>query len=183
MSRKYKFYDPDAMYFVSFAVVNWIDVFIRAIYKHKFLESIEYCQNKKGLVLHAWVLMPSHAHLIISRNKSNALEDILRDFKKFTSSEIFKLIKENQQESRREWMLDMFEEAGRKNVNNTYHQFWQQNNHPIELSSNFMIEQRLNYLHNNPVKAEFVEKPEDYLYSSARDYAGIPGLLKIVPIE
>lgn len=80
-------------------------------------------------------------------------------------------------------MLRIFEEAGIKNSNNKKYQLWIQDNHPEELFSNKFADQKLNYIHNNPVKARIVDNAEDYIYSSARDYAGIKGLLEIVFIE
>ena len=147
MSSKYKFKNPDGIYFVSFAEVGWIDVFTRNIYKDIVLDSIKHCQKEKGLIVHAWVIMTSHIHLIISKNGTWLLEDIMRDMKKFTSFKLFGAIMENIQESRREWMLRLFEEHGRANPNNTKFQFWQQDNHPIQLSSNEMMDQRLDYIH------------------------------------
>jgi len=76
-------------------------------------------------------------------------------------------------------MLEMFSKAGQTNPNNQYWQLWQQHNHPIELSSNKMIDQRLEYLHMNPVKAGFVDKPEDWLFSSAKNYAGLGSMLTL----
>lgn len=74
--------------------------------------------------------------------------------------------------------------AGRKkNSNNQAFQFWQQDNHPIELWDNYMMDQKLEYLHQNPVVSEIVFKPEDYIYSSAIDYAGKKGLLDINLIQ
>ena len=80
-------------------------------------------------------------------------------------------------------MLSYFKNAGLKNSNNKKYQFWQQQFHPIELFSNRMMDSKLEYIHNNPVKAGIVEKPEDYLYSSARDYCGRKGLIEITLIE
>ena len=77
----------------------------------------------------------------------------------------------------------MFERAGKKNPNNQEYQFWQQNNHPIELNTNELMEQKLDYVHQNPVEAGFVANPEDYLYSSAIDYAGGKGMIPIFFIE
>ena len=74
-------------------------------------------------------------------------------------------------------MLWMFQRAGKKNPNNKYYQFWQQDNHPLELSTNEMMDQKLEYIHNNPVKAGLVLSPEEYLYSSAKNYAGEMGYL------
>ncbi|MFC6999745.1 REP-associated tyrosine transposase [Rufibacter roseus] len=182
MSRKYKFRDNEKLYFVSFAVVHWIDVFIRNEYRQVLLDSLRYCQEKKGLEVYAYCLMTSHVHLIIS-SQGKPLAEILRDFKSFTSTQLRKAITENPQESRKEWMLWVMERAGKRNGNNKGFQFWQQHNHPIVLNSNFLIQQKLDYLHNNPVEAGFVEQPEDYIYSSARDYAGTKGLLDILLIE
>ena len=183
MSNKYKFHNPDGIYFVSFSVVGWIDIFIRPIYKHILLESLQYCQKEKGLVIYAWIIMSSHVHLIISKKSNVVLQDILRDFKKFTAFKLIGEIMQNPQESRKEWILKMLEIHGQSNSNNTKYQFWQQDNHPIELSTNEMLDQRLNYLHNNPVESEFVEKPEEYLYSSARDYCSSKGLIDILLLE
>ncbi|MHB1178816.1 MAG: hypothetical protein ACYCZO_10855 [Daejeonella sp.] len=79
-------------------------------------------------------------------------------------------IDSNEQESRRNWMIWMFKRAGAKNSNNKIYQFWQQDNHPIELSTNEMLDRRLNYLHENPVRAGLVWEIADYKYSSAIDY-------------
>ena len=84
MSEKYKFDNPEGIYYVTLSVVYWIDLFTRKELKWIIVKSIKHCQVNKGLIVHAWVLMPSHLHLIIS-TKSNPLADILRDFKKFTS--------------------------------------------------------------------------------------------------
>jgi REP element-mobilizing transposase RayT len=182
MSRKYKFQDQDKPYFISFAVVNWIDLFIRNQYRDILLDSLQFCQNNKGLEVYAWCIMTSHVHLIIGTHQDK-MEDILRDFKSFTSRKLRLAIEENLTESRKEWMLKIMYNAGLSNSNNHGFQLWQQHNHPIELSTNEMIDQRLHYTHNNPVEAGFVSSPEDYLHSSARDYAGEPGLLKVMLIS
>ena len=183
MSSKYKFKNPEGVFFVSFATVAWIDVFTRNIYKDVVLDSLRHCQKEKGLVIYAWVIMSNHIHLIISKNSTWQLPDIMRDMKKFTAFKLLGAIMENIQESRKEWMLKLFEQAGRANSNNTKYQFWQQDNHPIELSTNEMIDQRLDYIHNNPVTSGIVQQPEHYLYSSAIDYSGSKGLLAIEKIE
>jgi REP element-mobilizing transposase RayT len=174
MSRKYKIQDQDRLYFVTFTVVQWLDVFIRREYKDVFLDSIRYCQLNKGLEVYAYCIMSSHVHMIIGRKGDQKLEGIIRDIKKFTSVKIVEAIKNNPQESRKDLLIWLFERAGQSNSNNTNFQFWQQHNHPIELNTNEMIDQRLNYIHNNPVESGIVLSPEDYLYSSAINYAGLP---------
>ena len=183
MSSKYKFYNPDGIYFVTFAVVRWVDVFTRDIYREIILDSLRYCQRNKGLILHAYVIMTNHLHLIISRGGDLLLENVMRDFKKFTSSQLIKAIKENPQESRKEWMLEIFATEGRKNPNNRFYQFWQQNNHPIELITNKMMDQKLDYLHNNPVVQGFVKCAKDFPWSSRSNYIGENGFIDIELIE
>jgi putative transposase len=178
MSVKYKIRDQEKLYFVSFSVINWIDVFIRNEYKNIFLDSLKFCQRNKGLEIYGWCIMTSHVHLIIGTS-DKPMENILRDLKSFTSTNIKKAIELNPTESRKEWMLWMMKRAGIKNNNNNDFQFWQQNNHPIELWDNYMMQQKLDYIHNNPVEAGFVDAPCDYVYSSARDYSEQKGLLNI----
>lgn len=182
MSRKYKFHNQDQLYFVSYAVVDWIDVFIRNEYKDILLTSLKYCQKHKGLEIYAWCIMTSHVHLIIG-SKGEPMQDILQGHKSVTSRTLKKAIQENPTESRKEWVLWQMERAGKKNSNNQDWQFWQQHNQPIELSTYKIMDQKLDYIHNNPVVAGFVDRPEDYLYSSARDYCGEKGLLDVILIE
>ncbi len=85
MSEKYKFNDPDGIYFVTLTIVFWIDLFTRRDYKDMIIESLKFCQCTKGLKIHAWCIMSSHIHLIISRSGQTSLSEILRDFKKYTS--------------------------------------------------------------------------------------------------
>ena len=179
MSRKYKFHDPDGTYFVTFAVVGWVDVFTRDDYRNILIGSFNHCSIKKGLNIHAWVIMTNHVHMIVSRKAHIPLEDIMRDMKKFTSVEIIHAIEKSTVESRKEWMIKIFEDAGKANSNNVKFQFWQQDNHPIELNNNKEIEQKLDYIHENPVKHGFVNSPECYDWSSAIDYAGGKGLVDI----
>jgi len=175
MSRKYKFHDQANLYFISFATVNWIDLFTRPLYKDIFAESLKFCIKIKGLEVYAWCIMTNHVHLIIGSD-GQKLEDLVRDLKRHTSKEVLKAIGNNIQESRREWM---FERAGRENSNNKKYQFWQQHNQPIELTDNKFLDQKLDYIHNNPVATGFVTEPEHYPYSSAVDYAGGKGLVEI----
>jgi len=182
MSSKYKFRDPDELYFVSFAVVNWIDLFIRNIYKDLLLDSWRYCQQQKGLQLYAWCMMTSHVHMIIGSDKEK-LENIMRDMKKFTSAKLKQAIQDNPAESRKEWMLRLMSEAGKANSQNRSFQLWRQDNHPVPLTTLKIAHQKLDYIHNNPIEAGFVERPEDYLYSSARDYYGMKGLIDIILLD
>ncbi|MDX5346797.1 MAG: transposase, partial [Hymenobacteraceae bacterium] len=159
-TRPYTMLNPEGVYFITFSVVFWIDVFIRLRYKNIIVESLNDCIKQKGLVVHGWCLMSSHVHLIISAKDPDkvVLADVLRDLKKFTSGQILREI-EAGNESRQSWLLDKFRFAASQNSRNSAYQFWQQNNHAIELTSNFLKEQKLNYIHENPVKDGWVEEP------------------------
>lgn len=179
MSSKYKVTDSTIPHFVTFSVVGWIDVFSREHYKSIMVDSLRYCIEQKGLTLYAWVIMTNHVHLIIS-SKNARLEELVRDIKKFTSKQIIKAISENPEESRKEWMLNMFRFTGTGNKNNKEYQFWKQDYHPVELTTNEMLVQRLQYLHENPVRSGLVWEAWHYKYSSAIDYyTKEKGLLKI----
>lgn len=85
MSERYKFRNPEGLYFVTTTVTNWVDLFTRDVYRELLSDSLKYYINKKGLVIHAWCFMTNHIHLIISKNGGEQLPAIIRDFKKFTS--------------------------------------------------------------------------------------------------
>lgn len=170
MSRKYKFREALGVYFISFATVNWIDVFTRDVYFTCITESLDYCRKNKGMEIYGYCIMPSHIHLIF-RSSLGDPSGLMRDFKGFTSRKMTRMIDENPQESSKEWLIWMFERAGKKSSNVSGKQFWQQNNHPIEIWSSKVFEQKLTYIHNNPVEAGFVTDAVDWKYSSARNYA------------
>lgn len=102
MSRKYKFHNPEGIYFISFATVGWVDVFTRREYKVILLDSLRYCQKEKGLELQVWCIMSNHVHLIAKAKEGFLLQDIMRDHKKFTSNKMIEAITANPLESRKE---------------------------------------------------------------------------------
>ena len=132
MSTKYKFRDSQKLYFISYATVNWIDVFIRAEYSQIWVDSVNYCSAHKDLEVYGYCLMPSHVHMIVS-SPTGQLSNIMRDLKKHTSLKIMEAIQLNSQESRKEWILWMLKKAGERNSNVKNYQLWQQNNNPIEI--------------------------------------------------
>lgn len=123
--------------------------------------------------------MSNHFHAIIGSDNEKNVSDIWRDFKKFTSKEIINTLINNPQESRRDWMLNRFEYAGRNDKKIKNYKFWQEGNNAESIFSIDFFEQKLNYIHQNPVVAELVNNAEDYRYSSAIDYVGGKGLLDV----
>ena len=128
--------------------------------------------------LFAYCFMPNHVHLIF-RSTNEDPSGVLRDFKKHTSKKMIQIIQENEQESRKEWLLWMFERAGKKQSNVSKYQFWQHHNKPIELWSEKVIQQKIDYIHQNPVESGFVIVATEWKYSSARNYADENFVLEI----
>lgn len=169
----------EEIYFLTMTIVDWVDVFTRPPYKHLIVNSLEYCQNHKGLELYAWCLMTNHLHMIAIAAEGYHLYHILRDFKKHTSKGIIELIQE-EPESRKDWMLYRFDFAGKYNSKIKDYKVWQDGNEPKSLHTNDFMDQKLNYIHDNPVRAEIVDEPHHYRYSSAINYAGGSGLLEVI---
>ena len=185
MGRKYVFSpDPRDIYFVTSTVVRWIDLFTRDVYRQILIDSLAYCQDVKGLDIYAWVIMTNHMHMIAGCHGELTMGDIMRDFKSFTSRSVKDTLRENMTESRQDWLLWMFERAGKYNPNNKDFQLWQQDSHPVLMDTREKVHQRLHYTHYNPVTAGFVVEPEHWRWSSAIDYCGGKGLLNnIIAIE
>ena len=177
MSRNYKFHNPEGLYFVSFAVVEWLDVFTRNEYKDILVQSLSFCQSEKGMEIIAWCIMTNHVHLVFRSIKDQHPSFLLGDFKRYTSKQLVKAIQENPRESRKEFLLEQFKKAAAKSSNVKEFQFWRHDNKPIELWSNKVIWEKISYVHNNPIEAGLVYRAQDYVYSSAADYTNEKGLL------
>jgi putative transposase len=171
MSEKYKTHS-DGLYFVSFSVVGWMDVFVRRTYQEILVESIAYCQQHKNLKIYCYVIMPSHVHFI-TYSENGELSNTLRDLKAFTAKALIKAIEENPQESRKEWMLNKFEYYGSISSQKQKFQFWKHDNHPFFLYSPEMIKQKVDYIHDNPVEAGFVNFAQEWRMSSANEQSPI----------
>ncbi len=181
MSHAFQIHKQDAAYFLTLTAVEWADAFIRREHKQIICDSLNYCVDHKGLEIFAYVIMSSHMH-IIARAKNGNLSDIIRDFKKFTSTMLVKDLR-SVTESRREWMLDLFKAGGKKQKKKSAMQVWQYNNHAMEVFSPKFTLSKILYIHNNPVEAGIVGRAEDYLFSSAQDYSGQQGPVKISVIN
>lgn len=175
----YEIRDQYATHFLTFTVCGWIDLFSRSVYKDILIDSFKHCQEHKAFILNAFVIMTNHVHLIArATTKECTLSDIVRDFKKYTHKTMMPII-QSEQESRRLWMLHQFKYYGTRNSKNEEYQIWANGNHPEECFGNDFIQTKLDYIHQNPVRAGIVYNAENYIYSSAANYAGKPGVIKV----
>jgi REP element-mobilizing transposase RayT len=179
MSEKYKTAEKEKAYFVTFTTFDWVKVLQDDDYKMIIVNSIRYYQQNRGLLVYAYCIMSNHVHLIIQSNGQETVSEVLRDLKKFTSKEIIKKLEIG---VNNETLLIKFNKAGENLKRIKNYKVWQDGNHAKVLYSNSFIWQKLNYIHNNPVKAGIVENPEEYLYTSARNYSDLDGLLDVILI-
>jgi REP element-mobilizing transposase RayT len=177
--KGYVVHNQQALYYMTFTVVGWIDVFTRQCYRDMVIDSFKYCQKHKGLHLHAYVIMSNHIHLVVSVDEGHTISDFVRDCKKFTAKQILESIQYNGVESRKDWMLHQFKYFAARHSRNENFQLWEHENHFVELFAPDFTRQKIDYIHQNPVRAGLVYRPEDYVYSSASNYAGIDQLIDV----
>ncbi|PTR00948.1 REP element-mobilizing transposase RayT [Mucilaginibacter yixingensis] len=156
----------DRAYFITMTVVGWIDVFTRKDYCEEIIRNLEYCRQYKKLKLFAYCIMSNHIHLIVQQEDSR-LADVLRDFKSYTAKRIIEMIINNPSESRTEWMIHLFKYHANMSGQNSEFQFWQKTGHPVELLTEEVFAQKMNYIHQNPVEAMLVNDAGSYVFSSA----------------
>lgn len=178
MPHAYQIHDQSSVYFLTFQVVGWADVFSRQSYRDILIDSMEHCCKKQSLTVYAYVIMTNHVH-VIWQSKANSLSATVRDFKKFTARKVLDEILNGGRESRREWLELVFRFHAKHNKRAGDLQFWTHENHAIEVTDPFMLDQRIDYIHENPVRAGWVQKPEDYIYSSATNYVFGEGLVEV----
>lgn len=182
MSTKYKAPTTEDAYFVTITTVGWVDVFTRLNQKQNIIDSLKYCQKHKGLEIYAYCLMSSHLHMICKATNGFILADVMRDFKKFTSKKIVASVIE-EPESRKEWLLKFFHDACGQLKRPQQYKVWQDGYHAEIVQSNWFIKQKAEYIHNNPVLEKIVAVPEDYYFSSARNYGGLDNDLDVILLD
>jgi len=153
-------------HFSTITALDWIPVFVDARYIDPLLESLAFCRANKSLHLFAFVVMPNHIHLIAAAEDLHA---VMRDFKRYTSRTIHERLVQDQRETILEWLQRAAQRARRERGEFS---FWQDGFHPQAIYSRSVFEQKLRYLHENPVRKGLVDAPEDWRYSSAGWYAG-----------
>ncbi len=180
MSTGYQISDQEGIYYMTFQIVDWIDIFSRQIYRDIIINSLKYSIKNKGLVIYAFVIMTNHVH-IIAQSSNGKLSSTIGDIKKFTSKTIIRTV-QTINESRADWMLNRFQFNAMQHMRNKTWQVWTHENHAVYLYGQKFIQEKMDYLRNNPVRAGLVEHPYDYLYSSARYYAGLDCVLDVTDL-
>jgi len=178
MSTGYPISEQDELHYVTFQIVRWIDIFTRQIYRDILIDSLRFCQQHKCLEIYAFVVMSNHIHLLI-RSEIGKLSNTIKEIKSFTAKKILEAVN-TESEIRRDWILNLFGFSAKQHKRNEKYQVWTHENHAAIVYSNQFMDSKIRYIHENPVRAGIVEKEEDYLYSSARNYAGLDGVLDVI---
>jgi len=163
MRSRYKVCELQAAHFVTSTIVEWLPVFTTSECCDILVDSPAFCRANKGLLIHAWVIMDNHFHAVVSEPELSAT---LRDFKKFTARQLLKQIRAE----RRAWLLNQLEFYRLPTKIHSDHQVWQEGSHPQALLTDEMLEQKIGYIHQNPVARGWVVNPEDWRYSSAHEW-------------
>jgi putative transposase len=173
-------WEKEACYFITFQTVDWVDVFIRPVYKQVIVHTLNHFIESKGLVVYSWCLMTHHLHLLAQAKQGQVIAELEKEYKSFTTNKILEAI-DTEPPMRKEWMLSRFENFGTMlGLNKKYH-VWQNCSHPLHIDTQKkdILLEHFEYIHQNPVRDKVVDIPVEYKYSSARDYAGMQGLVNI----
>lgn len=179
--EKLSYKEGRACYFVTFNTIGWVDVFIRPVYKQVIVHSLNHFIRQQQLSVYGWCLMTNHLHLAMQTNGLYNMATFEEEYKQFTTGKILEAI-ETEPVSRRKWMMDVFREPGHFFSHARKLNLWQRVNNSvyIDTSQSSQLAEHIEYMQQSPVRDRIVETAADYLYSSARDYAGLSGLVDLI---
>lgn len=173
MRSSYKILNKEGLFFVTSTIVDWIPVFKTHDEYQILIEAIKYNQIHKNLKLYCYVLLPEHFHLIVTGDN---LTNIFKSIKGYTAKEIIKFLIRD----KKSVILDKFREFKKEFKTKSEYQIWQESFHPQEILSDNIFQQKIDYIHMNPVRKSLVEEPEDWRYSSACFFSkGVEGVLRL----
>jgi putative transposase len=169
---RYKIYNNDQPHFLTITIIEWIPLFMNKEIVAILLRSLEFLQQERNITIYAYVIMENHFHIIAS---NNSLGKTIKEFKSFTARCIIDYL----QERRSFPILEKLRRAKLSHKTQSTYQVWQEGSHPQEIFDEKKFIQKIEYIHNNPVRRGYVDEPSQWRYSSARNYDGRIGLLNI----
>jgi len=169
---RYVILEPDKPHFLTCTVVEWLPVFTRPNAVQILLDSWRHQRAHDGLRLYGYVILENHLHFVAQAPR---LDKCVSSFKSYTAARLIELLEANQAER----LLSRLRFAKRAHKTDREYQFWQEGSHAEMVFSEAVMREKLDYIHQNPVKRGYVDLPEHWRYSSARDYAGQQGLMEL----
>jgi REP element-mobilizing transposase RayT len=167
---RYKIYETEYPYLITASVVYGLPLFGIQGIANTVLSSLRFLQEKKEVNIYAYVMMENHIHFIA---QSDLLASKVSAFKSFTARRSINFLKNN---GHGIWLKRLKEQKAKYKQGRTY-QFWQEGYHPKQITGDDMMVQKIEYIHNNPVKRGYVDRPEDWRYSSICNYVDRGGEL------
>jgi putative transposase len=169
---RYKIYSDQQPHFFTITIVEWIPLFMNPAIVALVLESLRFVQKERQVILDAYVIMEHHLHLIASGPDPGKT---MKEFKSFTARKVIDFLKGHNSVP----LLEKLRRAKLRHKKESEYQLWQEGSHPEEIHNEKMLIQKIEYIHNNPVRRGYVDEPKHWRYSSARNYEGEKGLLEI----
>ena len=169
---RYQIYENQSPHFLTCTVVNWLPLFASPPVVDILYASWRFLQAHERLIIYAYVVMENHLHLVAA---SPNLSKEIGDFKSFTARQIIDYLKDRNAQD----VLRQLAQGKAAHKQDREYQVWQEGSHPQLIQDEEMMRQKVEYIHNNPVKRGYVDDPTHWRYSSARNYAGLPGLLEV----
>ena len=163
MRSRYAITESDEIYFLTAIVIEWIPVFIGTEACDIIIGALEFCRQHKALRLYAYVIMDNHVHLLA---QAPDLRRVVHSFKGYTAHELIAWA----ERTNKTWLLNQLAYFKKRHKTASQHQLWQEGNHPQRVHSEEMMLQKMHYIHENPVRRGWVDAPEHWRYSSARNY-------------
>ncbi len=169
---RYRFASQDHPHYLTCTVVEWLPIFTRPETAQVVFDSWSYLQEHAALRIYGFVVLENHLHAVA---QAPNLQDVWNRFKSYSARKLIDLLEE--QGARR--LLDRMGFTFKARRSDRSYQLWQEGSHPECIEGDVMLRQKLEYIHNNPVKRGFVDDPEHWRWSSARCYAGCEGLVEV----
>jgi putative transposase len=163
MRTRYTVRTPDAAHFITATTVEWLPVFTSTACCDILVRALGHCRAHAGLKIHGWVILDTHFHAILAGPN---LAQIISNLKKFTAREILARVREEC----RDWLLNQLAYYRAAHKTRSQHQVWQEGSHSQAIVTDDVMREKLEYLHNNPVKRRLVASPEHWRYSSAHEW-------------
>ncbi len=169
---RYKFIEGPAPHFLTITVVNWIPLFSSPYLVQILLDSLCFLQKEERMTLYAYSIMENHLHLTAA---ALDLSKQIGDFKSYPARKMIDYLIENKAYR----VLDQLAWHKARHKEDRDYQLWQEGAHPELIQGVEMMRQKVEYIHNNPVKRGYIDLPTHWRYSSARNYEGLEGLIPV----
>jgi putative transposase len=170
---RYRIFEDEYPYFMTCTIVGWVPIFTRPEAVQIVFDSWSFLKKEKAFCLYGYVVLENHLHLVAS---APTLSNVMKSFKMYTARQIIDLLEAHGATV----LLRQLRALKLRHKVESDYQVWEEGSKPKQVVSDAMMRQKLEYMHNNPVKRGYVDDPLHWRYSSARNYTGQAGLVDVI---